>query len=77
MSRARPTDPRSLLSPSPRSIVRTPPPLRTRRARTLYVLAAATLVLGYGALIRGDVTIAPVLLVASYVWLVPFALLAD
>lgn len=57
--------------------MRTPPPLRTRRARTLYVLAAATLVLGYGALIRGDVTIAPVLLVASYVWLVPFALLAD
>ena len=57
--------------------MRTPPPLRTRRARKLYFLTAATLVLGYAALVRGDVTIAPVLLVASYVWLVPFALLAD
>ena len=57
--------------------MRTPPPLRTRRARTPYFLPAATLVLGYAALVGGDVTIAPVLLVASYVWLVPLALLAD
>ena len=43
----------------------------------VYSLAAAMLLLGYAALIRGDVTIAPVLLVASYVGLVPIALLAD
>ena len=53
------------------------PPRRTRHARMLYSLAAAMLLLGYAALIRGDVTIAPVLLVASYVGLVPIALLAD
>ncbi len=57
--------------------MKTPPRLRTRRVRTLHVLAAATLVAGYAALTRGDVTIAPVLLVASYVGLVPLALLAD
>ena len=57
--------------------MRTISPLRTRRARALHVIAAATLVLGYAALVRGDVTIAPVLLVASYVGLVPIALLAD
>ena len=51
--------------------------MRTRRARMPHILAAATLVVGYAALVGGDVTIAPVLLVASYVWLVPFALLAD
>lgn len=33
--------------------------------------------LGYAALTRGDVTIAPVLLVASYLVLVPLALLTD
>ncbi|HET7189064.1 MAG TPA: hypothetical protein VFI52_12995 [Gemmatimonadaceae bacterium] len=57
--------------------MRTASPLRMRRARTLYSIAAAALVLGYAALMRGDVTIAPVLLVASYVGLVPLALLAD
>jgi len=57
--------------------VRTISPLRTRRARALHAIAAATLVLGYVALVRGDVTIAPVLLVASYVGLVPLALLDD
>ena len=57
--------------------MRTISPLRTRRARALHAIAAATLVLGYVALVRGDVTIAPVLLVASYVGLVPIALLAD
>jgi hypothetical protein len=55
----------------------TPPPRRTRRARTLHGLAASMLLLGYAALTRGDVTIAPLLLVASYVGLVPLALLAD
>lgn len=56
--------------------MRTSSPLRPRRARALSLLAAATLSLGYAALIRGDVTIAPLLLVASYVGLVPLALLA-
>ena len=52
-------------------------PRRTRHARIVHSLAAAMLLLGYAALIRGDVTIAPELLVASYVGLVPIALLAD
>jgi hypothetical protein len=56
--------------------VRTSSPPRTRRARALSLLAAAMLFLGYAVLIHGDVTIAPLLLVASYVGSCRLALLA-
>jgi hypothetical protein len=46
-----------------------------RRARVLYFLTALTLLCGYGDLVRGGVTAAPLLLVVGYVVLVPLILL--
>jgi hypothetical protein len=46
-----------------------------RRARVLRAATAAVLLLGYADLVRGGETIAPVLLVVSYVVLVPLILL--
>ena len=40
-------------------------------------LAAASLLAGYLDLVRGGVTIAPLLLVIAYVVLVPLALIAE
>ena len=48
-----------------------------RRARVLRVVAALTLLVGYADLVRGGVTVAPLLHVTSYVLLVPLALLSD
>lgn len=47
------------------------------RTRTLlwWSLAAGTLVLGYADLVRGGVTMAPILLVIGYCILVPIAIL--
>jgi hypothetical protein len=49
----------------------------TRRALVLRVAAALALLLGYADLARGGLTGAPLLLVTSYVLLVPLALLTD
>jgi hypothetical protein len=46
-----------------------------RRARLLRALAAAALLLGYADLVRGGLVVAPILLVAGYLVLVPLALL--
>jgi hypothetical protein len=40
-------------------------------------IAAAALIAGYADLARGGVTLAPLLLVAGYVVLVPLALLSE
>ena len=47
------------------------------RTRTFlwWGLAAGTLVLGYADLVRGGVTVAPILLVIGYCILVPLAIL--
>jgi hypothetical protein len=47
------------------------------RARLRRAAAVLALLAGYAALASGDVTLAPLLLVAAYVILVPFALLAS
>ena len=52
---------------------RTSSPARTR---TLWLLALATIVIGFADLARGGVTIAPVLLVLGYCVLVPLAILS-
>jgi hypothetical protein len=49
----------------------------SRRVLSFRVAAALVLVLGYVDLARGGLTIAPLLLVTSYLFLVPLALLAD
>jgi len=49
----------------------------TGRAHGVRALAAVTLIVGYADLVRGGVTVAPLLLVAGYVVLVPLALLAE
>jgi glucose-6-phosphate-specific signal transduction histidine kinase len=46
-----------------------------RRARALYTLTAVTLLCGYADLVRGGITVAPLLLVTGYVVLVPLVLL--
>jgi hypothetical protein len=50
-----------------------------RRARSFlwWAIAAATLLLGYIDLIRGGVTIAPILLVLGYCVLIPLAILKE
>ena len=50
-----------------------------RRSRSLlwWSIAAATLLLGYLDLIRGGVTIAPILLVLAYCVLIPLAILKE
>lgn len=57
--------------------MRTRPLVPARHASALRALAATALLLGYADLARGGVTIAPLLLVAGYVVLVPLALLLD
>ena len=48
-----------------------------RRALVLRVVAVLALLLGYADLVRGGLTVAPLLLVTSYALLVPLALLSD
>ena len=48
-----------------------------RGAHAVRALAAAALIVGYADLARGGVTLAPLLLVAGYVVLVPLALLTE
>jgi hypothetical protein len=47
-----------------------------RRALVLRSIAVLALVLGYADLVRGGLTVAPLLLVVGYLLLVPLALLA-
>ena len=54
-----------------------PTPAAAPRARASRLLTLAALVLGYADLARGGVTLAPLMLVAAYVVLVPVALLFD
>ena len=46
-----------------------------RRMPVLWIVAAATLLLGYADLWRGGETLAPILLVIGYCVLVPLAIL--
>jgi hypothetical protein len=46
-----------------------------RRGALLRAAAAIALILGYADLVRGGITLAPVLLVAAYAVLVPIAIL--
>jgi hypothetical protein len=48
-----------------------------RRARALRTITLALLLLGYVDLVRGGLTAAPLLLVSSYLLLVPLAILLD
>ncbi|NUP56095.1 MAG: hypothetical protein HOQ17_06790 [Gemmatimonadaceae bacterium] len=48
-----------------------------RRARALRVITLGLLLLGYLDLVRGGLTAAPLLLVSSYLLLVPLAILFD
>jgi hypothetical protein len=57
--------------------MRMPTPAAAPRARAARLLTLAALVLGYADLARGGVTLAPLMLVAAYVVLVPVALLFD
>jgi hypothetical protein len=54
-----------------------PTPAAALRARVVHLLTILTLAAGYADLARGGLTVAPVLLVAGYVILVPLALLRD
>jgi hypothetical protein len=56
-----------------RMLVLAPP----RRARVLRAATLALLLLGYLDLARGGLTAAPLLLVSSYLLLVPLAILLD
>ena len=53
------------------------PTANPRRARTigLWVAAAVVLIAGYVVLVRGGITLAPILLVVGYCVLVPLAIL--
>jgi len=55
--------------------VRTQSPAAARRDALLRAAAAVTLLLGYTDLVVGGHTVGPVLLVASYLVLIPAALL--
>lgn len=57
--------------------MRLPDPAAAPRMRAIRLLPVLVLVLGYADLIRGGLTLAPLLLVASYVILVPLAFLVD
>jgi hypothetical protein len=57
--------------------MRMPTAVAAPRVRARRVLTTLALLLGYADLARGGVTLAPMLLVASYVVLVPLALLLD
>jgi len=48
-----------------------------RRAHGVRAAAAAALILGYADLVRGGLTLAPVLLVLGYAVLVPLAILGE
>jgi hypothetical protein len=48
-----------------------------RRAHVVRALAAITLAVGFVDLVRGGVTLAPLLLVSGYVVLVPIALITE
>ena len=48
-----------------------------RRVRALRIVTLALLLLGYTDLLRGGLTAAPLLLVSSYLLLVPLAILLD
>lgn len=48
-----------------------------RRAHGVRIAAVATMALGYADLARGGITMAPLLLVLSYVVLVPVAILGE
>ena len=48
-----------------------------RGAHAVRAIAAAALILGYADLARGGITLAPLLLVAGYVVLVPLAILSE
>ena len=49
----------------------------SRRAHGVRAAAAAALILGYADLVRGGLTLAPVLLVLGYAVLVPLAILGE
>ena len=51
------------------------PVLAPRRMRALRLVTLALLLFGYVDLVRGGVTAAPLLLVSSYLLLVPLAIL--
>jgi hypothetical protein len=57
--------------------MRTLVPTSPRRARALRAITLALLLLGYTDLARGGMIAAPVLLVSSYMLLVPLAILLD
>lgn len=48
-----------------------------RRAHLMRAAAAVTLICGYADLVRGGRVVAPILLVAGYIVLVPLALLTS
>jgi hypothetical protein len=48
-----------------------------RRAHGVRLAAALALLCGYGDLVRGGITAAPVLLVIAYLLLVPLAILGE
>jgi hypothetical protein len=54
--------------------VRSPTAAPAWRAHALRAAAAAALLLGYADLVRGGLSVAPVLLVAAYLILIPAAL---
>ena len=49
----------------------------SRRAHGVRAAAAAVLILGYADLVRGGISVAPVLLVLGYTVLVPLAILGE
>jgi len=57
-------------------MARTESPRRSR-SYLWWAIAAVTLLLGYLDLIRGGVTIAPILLVLAYCVLIPLAILKE
>jgi hypothetical protein len=57
--------------------MRMPRPAAAPRVRAFRLLTVLALLLGYADLARGGITLAPMLLVISYVVLVPLSLLLD
>jgi hypothetical protein len=75
MSLAQATDPGARIHSPHHAPVRFQLLAPHRRAHVVRAVAAAALLLGYVDLVRGGIVVAPILLVAGYLLLVPLALL--
>lgn len=70
-----PAEPRKPMVDAPRRAEVIQGPVFTRKNYTLLAIALGVIVLGFVVLAMGDITMAPILIVAGYLVLVPLAIL--